>query len=1477
MLQDQAAVPEPEDYQQDAAAESQDAEQAPDGAEEEGEDDAWEQQQYPYDPGGPQSPFPIPLQRCIQSSLVLKANPSFTVPAVFTNEREEPVPVSVLIDTGADFSVLNSVVLRKLGLAMEDYVNTNNLDDYQCYDASGHSMKVVGVLSKPIEFQFRAESGEYETFTIEPHCRTADGFWSVTVICDKCPFPFLMGWPLLGHHGFVVNPARLCVEARGRVFVKSLQSSRVREGQPEGHGQPLEGFSAFEQRSIAPLTSALVPVWIPDLQQKWSSEAQLIFVPDETFVQTTGLVFTATAFDRSNPVVMVTNTNCHQTELPILTRLGTVQEYFCKTVHALNRRSLRNQNRKHSRQSSEAEPQAPEVTDSVPTPAPPPPTAEHSDPLPSVHASVPEQYRANFEECVAHYKDIFHNDFSKDSWDTAPAAIDLKPGAKPFHANPFRLPAAHTEAMRTIIEKFIKEGVVEPSNSPWAAPCFLVPKPGGALRFVIDYRVLNGFTTRCHWPLPNIEDLLMKLSRSRLFSVFDAHTGFHQMPLDEEARYLTSFITSFGQYMYTRLPMGLANAPSLFMRAMSDFTRDLLNIVVFVDDITVYNGAEAGNAAALYKNHLQFLRAFFAKCRAKNLKLNGKKSTVGAPEINYLGHRINADGIFPGPDKVDAVQSFHAPSTVTQVRQFLGIVNFYRQWIRDCARIQIPLNSLTRKDTTFHWTPECERAFEELKACLTKDCVRRFPDPKMRFHLETDSSDYAIGAVLSQRQPYDGAPDEGYVLSYFSRGLSGAELNYSAYEKECLAIVAAITYFRPYLATLDKFIVHTDHRSLATMLKWKDPPRRIARWLATLAEYAFETVYRPGPQNGNADALSRLPSKYVSVPGEEHMPARIICRDGNWLAEGQFDRDDAGHLTVHVAVAARRRTAPRDRRATVAPPQPAPALPPVPTDATAPPATPQAGSAPASRPAPSADELFLLYGRVFVDQETGWRFRIADVVYDAAHQCFTGLRTADPPTPESFEDEWLPIEYFLRNINAVQDTIVHRYGTEDFKFDAHFRAAVEEELPKLIRDKVLQETDVVMLPDERNQCHYFRRYLDRKSQILHLQLILPSGDVVAQSQIIKTALLRAMHDELGHQGVGKTYRRLRQVVFWKNMRHDVEQYIKSCDLCELKGKASDRAHDPRVVLRHPSVYRPFQRVSVDLIGPLPVSHKGHKHVVVMVDHFSKWVIAHPIPSKDAEQVAEALIQRLYMIFGPAEVLLADNGSEITANQVNAQVFQRLGSHLTNTVGYHPASNGQVERMNRVIKDAIAKYTEDRDHKDWDRLLPLVVHSINTSVSTTTGYTPYMLLFGRECRHSIFELMPRLDELYRPTKQQREYVENLTRRLLVMHTIAAENIDAAQSLYNKPGVYHRALYVLDGEEPLYPNGSEVLVYTPAVKENNAKKLSKFWHGPYRVVSRLNATTYLVEIGGETQPMHISRMKPFLRRPPQFKTASRPLLY
>lgn len=1373
-----------------------------------------EEQHATYDKGDPS----------LAPSIVRHHSPSFTVPFFLPGPKGK-LSYRMLVDTGADYTVLSKAVLLAMKVDLDAYVDRTASERYQCFDVNNNPLCALGILRQEIVGTLQADDSTLHSFSIAPSCTAHDGTHSVVVVCDSpIPFPLILGWVHIGFNQLLVDAARIELRRDTFRFPKSHSASRVPPRiaslNPRLAPEPPGLYSAVAIYNLLPLQTTTLPVRI----SRWPRAARddvygdLLTIPDDSFMDRTGVVFTAALLVDVDPYIIVTNTNLYAVDIPMDTLLGHLTLSYRAHVRTITTDHPKITLRKSFGDAS----------------------------LPRIHDSVLPHQRQEIQALLMDYQDIFQNDFSKDAWETTPASISLQPNAKPFRSNPYRLPEAHHDAMKLFIQKFLDAGIIRPSNSPWAAPAFLVPKPNGGLRFVIDYRVLNNYTIRCHWPLPNIEDLLYRLRGSKIFSAFDAHTGFHQMALDDEAQALASFITSFGQYQYTRLPMGLVNAPSMFMRAMAEFSQGLRNILVYVDDITLYN--DGPSLEEVFSLHVTLLRRFFERCRLRRLKLNGTKSIVCAPEIKFLGHRITRDGVFPTKEKVEAVQSFLPPTNIKAVRAFLGLVNYYRQWIPNCAALQEPLIELTRKDRPFRWTTACESAFQSLKHSLTNDCVRHFPRPDLPLHLETDSSDYAIAGALTQ---YGNDPDSGKVLGYYSRTLSEAEQNYAVFEKETLAIVAAISHFRQYLATQRLFYVHTDHRSLTTVLRWKDPPRRIARWLAILSEYSFQTVYKPGIHNLNADALSRLASKRVTPPVTSSLPARIVSRDGMLAEEGKFDRPDGGQLSVISPI----------RRSSTLPEAPS---------------TESALVTANSTTAQLNDEMiYSLYGRIFYDGNAKLWFRIGDVVYDSTCQKFLGLRLphSPPGAPLNLSaDEWLPIDYFLQNISAV-DTPEYLRARDEFPFDTSFRDAVEHEIQHLLSTQAIRAQDINFLPDELGQYHYYRRVYD-SAGLWNFQLIIPHRDSVCITQ-----LLRMAHDDRGHFGVRSTFNRLRSHVFWKGMQKDIESYVASCIDCQLKGSARDGVlHDPKLVLRHPLVFRPFQRVSADLTGPLQKTPEGFQYILVMVDHFTKWVITVPLRSKTAAEVGDGIVHHLYLVFGPAEVLLCDNGTELTANRVNSHIFSAFGSYLTNTTGYHPASNGQVERINGIIKTSVAKYLNETNHNDWHRFLPLVTHSINTAVNSTTGFTPFMLVFGRECRTPVDGVIPRLQQPASLSGSQREYLKDLITKFDILHASTVGHMDAKQSLYNKPSVVNRALALMD--KPLYVPGDKVLIFTPAVKVSNTRKLSKFWHGPYDVVDTINSTTYAVRTSTSTdvppEPIHVSRLKPFSQRPAKFASYQRPLL-
>ncbi|CAI5646298.1 unnamed protein product [Oreochromis niloticus] len=423
--------------------------------------------------------------------------------------------------------------------------------------------------------------------------------------------------------------------------------------------------------------------------------------------------------------------------------------------------------------------------------------------------------------------------------------------AQPIRLRPHRLPLSKRQVAEGKIHEMAAAGVIEPSNSPWAAPVVLVGKKDGSPRFCVDFRRLNAVTKKDSYPLPRIDEALDYVSGSSWFSSLDLRSGYWQVELAPEARPKTAFTIGQGLWQFRVMPFGLCNAPATFERLME---RVLVNIprsrcVVYLDDLLVHGGD--------FDSALSHLSEVFGAIRQAGLRLNPAKCRLLTRETTFLGHVISAQGIATDPAKVAAVRDWPTPSNVKELRSFLGLASYYRRFIKGFATTASPLHRLTDKGQPFGWSDACAAAFTQLKEALTRAPVLAYPDARQPFIVDTDASNVGVGAVLSQQ---DNAGER--VVAYFSRTLGRAERNYCVTRRELLAVVLAVRHFRPYLHGC-RFLLRTDHASLTWLLNFIHPEGQVARWLEVLQGYDFEIQHRAGRQHGNADALSRRPCMAV--------------------------------------------------------------------------------------------------------------------------------------------------------------------------------------------------------------------------------------------------------------------------------------------------------------------------------------------------------------------------------------------------------------------------------------------------------------------------------------------------------------------------------------------------------------------------------------------------------------------------------------
>ena len=433
-----------------------------------------------------------------------------------------------------------------------------------------------------------------------------------------------------------------------------------------------------------------------------------------------------------------------------------------------------------------------------------------------------------------------------------------------------RMGVKESEACLKQLQELLDKGYIRPSNSPFGSPVMMVPKPHQPekLRMVIDYRAVNKMTVRDRYPLPNVDQMFEEMQGAKVFSTFDAIWGFWQLPLVDEDIPKTSMVTPHGSFEWKALPMGLTNAPSVFMRTMADICRDLKFVKIFIDDILVFSKT--------VEEHEAHLTQLMQRLAEHKIQLKESKARWFQSAVKFLGHVVSADGIKPQMAKVEAIKQWTPPASVTEVRQFLGLVGFYRRYIHNFADKAKALNELTKKGAviepgvTFAPGSRALQAFEALQVAMTKAPVMILPDQDKAFDgtspyvLQTDASGHAIGAVLMQDLGKGLQP-----IGFISKSLNAAEQNYSTTERELLAIVHATHEWR-HLLQGRQYVMQGDHKPLeALMSPGKELTRRQARWVEKLIEVGVpEMLYVPGKSIPVPDALSRRPDHPIFSPTE---------------------------------------------------------------------------------------------------------------------------------------------------------------------------------------------------------------------------------------------------------------------------------------------------------------------------------------------------------------------------------------------------------------------------------------------------------------------------------------------------------------------------------------------------------------------------------------------------------------------------------
>jgi len=354
-------------------------------------------------------------------------------------------------------------------------------------------------------------------------------------------------------------------------------------------------------------------------------------------------------------------------------------------------------------------------------------------------------------------------------------------------------------------------------------------------------------TIRNSYPLPLISELIDRVKGAKYFTKLDLKSAYNLVRIKEGDEYKTAFRTRYGHFEYLVMPFGLKNAPATFQHFINDVLSDYLDkfVISYIDDILIYSNT--------LEEHHEHVKKVLKKLLENNLYVKLEKCEFDVTETAFLGYILSKDGLKVDPEKIKAILDWPVPTTVKEVQSFVGLCNYYRIFIKDFAKIARPLHKLTRKNVSFIWGPDQQTAFDKLKELFTSAPILRNPDSNKPFVVETDASNFAVGAILSQE--FDG---QLHPIAYISTSLTNSQLNYPIFDKELLAIKVALEQWRHYLeGARHPFTIYTDHKNLTFPRKPEMLSQRQIRWYEFLSRFDFNLVYRAGKKSGKPDILSR--------------------------------------------------------------------------------------------------------------------------------------------------------------------------------------------------------------------------------------------------------------------------------------------------------------------------------------------------------------------------------------------------------------------------------------------------------------------------------------------------------------------------------------------------------------------------------------------------------------------------------------------
>lgn len=993
-----------------------------------------------------------------------------------------------------------------------------------------------------------------------------------------------------------------------------------------------------------------------------------------------------------------------------------------------------------------------------------------------------EEQEGIFQICN-NYGDIFYANGDKLTYcDEIKHSIPTTNEA-PIFVKQYRIPQMQKIEINKKLVKMLDEGIIKESNSPWNSPAILVEKKSESgekkWRLVIDFRKLNDISKGDSFPIPNINEILDQLGGAKYFSTLDLASGYHQLLMAEEDREKTAFSTDSNHYEWIRMPMGLKNSGRTFQRLMNMVLSGLIgeDCFVYLDDIVVYG-----------KNlldHNEKMSRVLERLKHFNLKLQPEKCKFLRKEVIYLGHLITGNGIKPDPAKISCVENYPKLKTGKDVKSFLGLVGYYRRFIDNFATIAKPLTQLLRKNVPFNWSTKCQEAFDKLKEILVSPTILQYPDFEKEFIITTDSSGYAISAILSQ-----GEIGKDLPVAYASRTMNDAETRYSTSEQEMLAVVWGVQQYRPYVWGR-KFKIVTDHRALMWIFSVKDPTSRLFRWKIRLAEYHYEVIHKKGKMNSNADALSRIRLPETNVNVVTRAKAKLIEITGN---------DD------HEEIRDNRNIKPRIK---------------------------------------NKNNLKENLRPGVWEKE----FSISNTqVQNKVHLIAPNANILDQLTDHNVREPDMG-EVVHRTKNKKNDfyLVVKDPENADIHFENLFSAL--NTLKLLLNEKNITEVGLISSKStfENMDISRVKRIIENIFEASNIEFIIYVYEILelTDEDQIKKIITELHYTKIGgHIGVNRLEKRIKQFYEFRNMRKKIEEIVLNCEECQ-KNKITRKTKMPLVITT--TAKHPFEKIAMDIVGPLPETYLGNKYLLTCQDDLTKYAEAIPLPNQEADTIAKAFVKFIILKHSSPESILTDNGSNFVS-KLFQNTCKLLGIKRNMISPYHPESNGALERTHRTFKEFLRAYINN-ERDNWDEMIQYGVYVFNTTPHTSTSYSPHELLYGMK-PNLPNALKGKVQTIY----NYDDYIYELKYRMQKAHCLAREN-----QIKNKER--SKDHYDKKANQDEFKVGQLVLMENCCVT-GQGRKLQPLYTGPYEIIDCPTSVNSEIKISkNKTKVVHNNLLKKF----------------